>query len=290
MLGKMQSGIYRFKLGQFEVTNISDGVAVRSGLHPAFGGNGPADAVHALARENLIDPDKYEHAFIPTIVNTGKALVLFDTGFGAMRRGDGAGLLRARIADAGYRPDDIDIVVLTHGHPDHVAGLVEGGQPAFPNARYVMSGADFDYWKRGENIREARKATRELFVKVVVPLADKMTFIKPGDDVVPGIRSVDAAGHSAGMLAFNIESESKQVLIWADCALHYVMSLQRPDWPVDVDDDKDKAIATRRRIYDMVATDKLCAVGFHMPFPGNGFVERHQGNYRWVPASYQLNL
>jgi glyoxylase-like metal-dependent hydrolase (beta-lactamase superfamily II) len=290
MLGKMQSGIYRFKLGQFEVTNISDGVAVRSGLHPAFGGSGPADAVHALARENLIDSDKYEHAFIPTIVNTGKALVLFDTGFGAMRRGDGAGLLRARIADAGYRPDDIDIVVLTHGHPDHVAGLVEGGQPAFPNARYVMSGVDFDFWKRGENIREARKATRELFVKTVVPLADKMTFIKPGDDVVPGVRAVDAAGHSVGMLAFHIESEGKQALIWADSALHYVMSLQRPDWPVDVDDDKDKAIATRRRIYDMVATDRLCAVGFHMPFPGDGFVVRYQGNYRWVPASYQLNL
>jgi glyoxylase-like metal-dependent hydrolase (beta-lactamase superfamily II) len=290
MLGKMQSGIYRFKLGQFEVTNISDGVAVRSGLHPAFGGSGPADAVHALARENLIDSDKYEHAFIPTIVNTGKALVLFDTGFGAMRRGDGAGLLRARIADAGYRPDDIDIVVLTHGHPDHVAGLVEGGQPAFPNARYVMSGVDFDFWKRGENIREARKATRELFVKTVVPLADKMTFIKPGDDVVPGVRAVDAAGHSVGMLAFHIESEGKQALIWADSALHYVMSLQRPDWPVDVDDDKDKAIATRRRIYDMVATDRLCAVGFHMPFPGDGFVVRYQGTYRWVPASYQLNL
>jgi glyoxylase-like metal-dependent hydrolase (beta-lactamase superfamily II) len=290
MLGKMQSGIYRFQLGQFELTNIADGVAVRSGLHPAFGGTGPADQVHELARANHIDPDKYEHPFIPTVVNTGKELVLFDTGFGAMRRADGAGLLRARLGEAGYKPEDVDVVVFTHGHPDHVAGAMEAGQPAFPNARYVITAAEFDFWKRGENVREARKATRELFVKVVVPLADKMTFIKPGDEVVSGIRAIDAAGHAPGMLAFHVESDGKQVLIWADSALQYVMSLQRPEWPVDVDDDKEKAIATRKRIYDMVVTDKLCAVGYHMPFPGNGYVDRFQGNYRWVPASYQFNI
>jgi glyoxylase-like metal-dependent hydrolase (beta-lactamase superfamily II) len=290
MQGKLQSGVYRFKLGDFEVSNISDGVAIRTGLHPAFGGSRPAEEVHELARTNHIDADKYEHPFIPTLVNTGKELVLFDAGFGAMRRADGAGLLRARMAEAGYRPEDVDIVVLTHGHPDHVAGLIEGGEPAFPNARYVLSAAEFDFWQRGENIREARKATRELFVKTVVPLANKMSFIKPSDDVVTGIRAIDASGHSPGMLAFHVESNGRAVLIWADTALQYVMSLQRPEWQVDVDDDKDKAVATRKRIYDMVATDKLCAIGFHMPFPGNGYVDRFQGSYRWVPASYQFNL
>jgi glyoxylase-like metal-dependent hydrolase (beta-lactamase superfamily II) len=290
MFGNLQSGIYRFKLGGFEVTNISDGVAIRDKLHPTFGASQPAVEVHELARANHIDPDKYEHPFIPTVVNTGKELVLFDAGFGAMRRADGAGLLRGRIVEAGYRPEDVDIIVLTHGHPDHVAGLLEGGQPAFPNARYMMSAAEFDFWNRGENVREARKATRELFVKTVVPLANKMTFIKGGDDVVSGIRAIDASGHSPGMLAFHVESEGKQMLIWADAALQYVISLQRPEWRVDVDDDKDKAVATRKRIYDMVATDGLCAVGFHMPFPGNGYVDRFQGSYRWVPASYQFNI
>lgn len=290
MQGKMQPGIYRFKLGDFEVTNICDGTVQRSPLHPTFGANAAADEAHALARANHIDPDKYEHPFIPTLVNTGRELVLFDTGFGASRRKDGLGQLGPRMAEAGYKPEDVDIVVITHGHPDHVAGLVDGGESAFPNARYVISAAEFDYWKRGENISDARKMTRDVFVKLVVPLANKTAFIKPGEEVVSGIRAVDASGHSAGMLAFRVESEGKEVLIWADAALQYVMSLQRPGWNVDVDDDKDKAVARRKQIYDMVATDRLCAIGFHMPFPGAGYVDRFDGNYRWVPISYQFNL
>lgn len=291
MQGEMAPSIDRVKFGSFEVANICDGTALRDKLHPSFGGNQPAEAVHALARDNRIDAEKYVHCFIPTLVNTGRELVLFDTGFGPMRRNEGAGKLIERMGEAGYSPEDVDIVVLTHGHPDHVAGLIEAGKPAFPNARYVIAAAEFDYWNRGENIREARKATRELFVKVAVPLANQTTFIKPGDEVVPGIRSVDAAGHSAGMLAFMIESEGRQLLIWADTGLHYVISLQQPDWPVGVDDDTDKAAATRRRIFDMCATDKLWVAGFHMPFPGFGFVEKAGSNsYRWVPVSYQLSM
>lgn len=290
MHGKLQPGIYRFKLGAFEITNISDGVVVRDRLHPTFGANASADEVHALARANHIDTDKYEHPFMPTLVNTGKELVLFDAGFGAARRNDGLGQLGLRLAEAGYKPEDVDIVVITHGHPDHIAGLVTGGGPAFPNARYVISAAEFDYWKRGENIREARKATRDLFVKVVVPLANKISFVKPGEEVVSGIHAIDASGHSAGMLAFRVESEAKAVLIWADAALQYVMSLQRPDWHVDVDDDKDQAVARRKQIYDMAASEQLCAIGFHMPFPGAGYVDRFAGNYHWVPISYQFNI
>ena len=117
--------------------------------------------------------------------------------------------------------------------------------------------AEFDFWNKGENVREARKFNRELYVKIVVPLANRATMIKPGDEVVPGIRAVDAFGHSPGMLAFTIESEGKRMLNWADTAGHYVVSLQRPDLHLDVDDDKDKAAATRKRIFDMVANDGL---------------------------------
>jgi len=195
-----------------------------------------------------------------------------------------------RLAAAGYKPEDIDLIVITHGHPDHIGGLVEGGKPVFENARYVFGAAEFDFWKRGENVREARKFNRELFMKICVPLADRSIFIKPGDLVVPGITAVDAAGHSPGLLAFHIESDGKRFMITADTCTQYVMAVQRPDWHFEMDDDKDKAVTTRKRILDMLATDKLFVASFHMPFPGIGYIEKGQSGYRWVPHSYQLNL
>jgi glyoxylase-like metal-dependent hydrolase (beta-lactamase superfamily II) len=293
----MQPTIYRFKLGSFEVTPIMDSKVVRSGLTPSFGGEAGAAEVKALAAANRIDADKYEHPFTPIVVNTGKELVLFDTGNGSLAAENEqlkgrlpAGNLVARMAQAGYKPEDVDVVVITHGHPDHIGGLTKGGQPVFPNARYVFGAAEFDFWNKGENIREARKFNRELYVKNAVPLANKATMIKPGDSVVPGITAVDAAGHSPGLLAFMIESDGKKLLNWADTCNHYVVAIQRPDLHLDVDDDKEKAVATRKRLLDMAATDKLFVAGYHMPFPGLGYVEKAGGAYRWVPHSYQLNL
>jgi glyoxylase-like metal-dependent hydrolase (beta-lactamase superfamily II) len=209
----MQPTIYRFKLGGFEVATIMDSKVIRSGLTPSFGGEAGAAEVKALAAAARMDADRYEHPFTPMLVNTGKELVLFDTGNGSlsaeyeqMKGRLPPGNLVARMAQAGYKPEDVDVVVLTHGHPDHIGGLTKGGQPVFPNARYVFGAAEFDFWNKGENIREARKFNRELYMKIVVPLANRATMIKPGDEVVPGIRAVDAAGHSPGLLAFTIES------------------------------------------------------------------------------------
>jgi glyoxylase-like metal-dependent hydrolase (beta-lactamase superfamily II) len=297
MLGELQGAIHRFNLGGFEVAAIMDSKVVREGLHPSFGGERPASEAQALCRANRIDANRYEHPFIPTLVNTGRELILFDTGNGVLRREHEQlrarlpdGRLVERLGEAGYQPDDIDVVVITHGHPDHIGGLTAAGAPVFRNARYVFGAAEFDFWKRGENVREARKFNRELFVKIALPLADRATFIKPGDEVAAGVRAVDAAGHAPGLLAYHVESEGKRLLIWADTCIHYVMAVQRPEWHIDVDDDKDKAVATRRRILDMTATEEVFVAGFHMPFPGLGFVERSGAGYRWVPVSYQLNL
>jgi glyoxylase-like metal-dependent hydrolase (beta-lactamase superfamily II) len=297
MQGEMLPNIYRFKLGGFEVATIMDSHVIRPGLTPSFGGEAHADEVKALAAANRIDADRYFHPFTPMLVNTGKELVLFDTGNGSlsaeyeqMKGRLPPGQLVARMAQAGYKPEDVDVVVITHGHPDHIGGLTKGGQPVFPNARYVFGAAEFDFWNKGENVREARKFNRELYVKIVVPLANRATMIKPGDTVVPGITAVDAAGHSPGLLAFMIESDGKKLLNWADTCNHYVVAIQRPDLHLDVDDDKEKAVATRKRILDMAATDKLFVAGFHMPFPGLGYVEKAGTAYRWVPHSYQLIL
>ena len=297
MQGELQPTIHRFKFGSFEITNIMDSKVIRDRLYPGIGGDQQAQAAEELARANHIEIDRFQHAFIPTVVNTGSQLVLFDTGNGVLRdeyeqlRGRmPEGQLVARLKQAGYAAADIDVVVITHGHPDHIGGLTKGGKPVFPNARYVFGATEVDFWKRGENVREARKFNRELFVKICEPLADRSTFVKPGAEVAPGIRAVDAAGHSIGMMAYHIESEGKRLLIWADTCTHYVLSVQRPDWHVEVDDDKTMAVAPRKRLLDMAATEKLFVAGFHMPFPGVGWVEKSSAGYRWVPVSYQLNL
>jgi glyoxylase-like metal-dependent hydrolase (beta-lactamase superfamily II) len=295
--GPLQPTVYRFKLGGFEVATLLDAKAIREGLHPTYGANASADEVQAVARANNIDPQRIEHPNIPTLVNTGKELILFDTGNGALpkeyeqlRGRLPQGQTVERLAELGHKPEDIDIVVTTHGHPDHIGGLVEGGKPVFPNARYVFGAAEFDFWKRGENVSEARKFNRELFVTICTPLAERATFIKPGETVASGITAVDAAGHSPGLMAFHIESDGKRFMVTADTVTHFVMAVQKPEWFFQMDDDKDKAVATRKRILDMLATDKVFVASFHMPFPGIGWIDRSQGSYRWVPVSYQMNL
>jgi glyoxylase-like metal-dependent hydrolase (beta-lactamase superfamily II) len=293
----MRPGVFRFTLGGFEVATLLDGKSVRDKLFPNFGGNASAQEVHALARENNIDTDRFEHCYIPVLVNTGRELVLFDTGNGnlardieAMRGRLPPGELTQRLDEAGYKPEDVDVVVTTHGHPDHIGGLVDQGRPVFPNARYVFGAAEFDFWRRGENVREARKGNRELFVKRCGPLAERSTFVKPGDAVASGITAVDAAGHSPGLMAYHIESDGKRFMILADTVTHYVMAVQRPDWYFDMDDEKDKAVATRQRLLDMLATDRVMMTAYHMPFPGVGWIERAGAGYRYVPHGYQLNL
>ena len=298
MYGETLPATFRFTLGGFEVATIMDSYVIRPGLTPSFGGEAQADEVRALAKANGISDDKYFHPFTPMLVNTGKELVLFDTGNGVLAAENEqlkgrlpAGNLVARMGELGYKPEDVDVVVLTHGHPDHIGGLTKGGQPVFPNARYVLGATDFDYWNKGENIREARKFNRELYVKIMVPLANRATMIKPGDEVVPGVRAVDAFGHSAGLLAFTIESEGKRMINWADTCNHYVVAIQRPELHLDVDDDKEKAAATRKRILEMCDKEDLLVAGFHMPSPGIGYIEKGKdGIYRWVPHSYQMSL
>jgi glyoxylase-like metal-dependent hydrolase (beta-lactamase superfamily II) len=288
MLGVQRPQVYRFKLGNFEVTNILDGVRVGPGPHPPFGLGQQAETVHALLRANGLPTDRFDHHFVPTLVNTGKELVLFDTGNGKGRMAT-AGNLRDLLPAAGYRPEQVDVVVITHGHPDHIGGLLQDGKPSYPNARIVFGEAEFDFWRKGV-VREGRKANLGLFQKVAIPFGEKATFLKPDGEVATGIRAVNAFGHSPGMMAYHVESGGQRLLIWGDVCNHYVISIQQPEWGTGFDDIKDMAITARKRVLDMAATDRLPVAGFHMPFPSLGWIEKTGNSYRWAPATYQFNL
>jgi len=290
MKGDLVADKHRFRLGGFEVISILDGVAVRDAVKPPFCIDMPDAEIAGLAGASHLPADRFEHPFVPTLVNTGDALVLFDVGFGEKGAAQGTGRLRARMAQAGYAPEDVDLVVFTHVHPDHILGVMDGGEPAFPNARYAISQVEFDEWKSGARLPETRQENRRMFLDLVVPLADRMTFLDPGATVVPGITAIEAYGHSPGHMMFMVEDDGRQVLIWGDLANHYVFSLQVPEARVFFDDDPEAAIATRKRVLDWVATDAIPVIGHHMPFPALGYVERSGGSYRWEPASYQMRV
>ncbi len=295
-LGRSQPTHYRFELGGFEVTTISDSGAMLDGPWPIVGEDRPPGEVERLMRQSLLPEKKFQPGFTPALVNTGKELILFDAGNGAhgfVPRPSG-GWLAAQLGPAGFAPEQVDVVVLTHGHPDHVGGLMEDGKPLFPRARYVMGEVEYDFWSSKDHLSAPPEGneykTGKLFQANVAPLASRMSFLKPGGEVAPGIRAIAAYGHTPGHLAFHLDSQGKRLLLWGDCAHHEVASLARPDWHAFFDIDKEKGAATRKRIFAMAAAERLPVVGYHTSFPSLGFVERQKEGYRWLPVSYQLNL
>lgn len=266
----------RFKLGGFEVTTLLAGTRASDKPQETFGTNASPEDFAALAAANFIPADKTQNFFTPTIINTGAEVILFDTGLAA------EGTLAAMTA-AGFTPDQVDIVVLTHMHGDHIGGLMgaDGTTPTFANARYVTGATEHNYWAGAAN---------EGFDKNVKPLNDKITFLDDGGSVASGITGMNAFGHSPGHMVYSVESNGQRLMITADTANHYVWSLQKPDWEVRFDADKPAAAAVRKQVFGMIAADKIPFIGYHMPFPGVGFIEAKDDGFRFVPASYQLML
>ena len=280
-LGALRPDHFRFPLGDFEVTTIFDGAVQFGGPHPIFGEDQSEADVVALMEAKGMPPRQMEIGFTQTLVNTGRELILFDTGNDKTQRAS-AGNLRANMAKAGYAPEDVDVIVLTHFHGDHIGGMMADGKPAFPNARYVTFAAEYDHWIDGENANALAK---------VKPLSEKFTFVTDGQDVVSGVTAMAAHGHTPGHSVYHVESGGKRVLITGDTANHFVASLERPDWHVRFDMDKEGAAASRRKVFGMLAADKIPFIGYHMPYPAVGFVsDNGSGGFTYRAATYELFL
>ncbi len=263
-----------FALGDFQVATILAGTRAVEDPQTIFGMNASAEEFGTVSQANFIPTDTTQFFFTPTVVKAGDDIVLFDTGLSA------EGTLPALQA-AGYAPEDITVVVLTHMHGDHIGGLMNGGAATYPNARYVTGQTEYDAWAAMDN---------EGFNNNVRPLAENMTFIGDGGEVVSGITGMNAFGHTPGHMVYLLDSGGEQILLMADSANHYVWSLAYPDWEVKFDMDKAAAAQTRRKVLGMVASERIPLIGYHMPFPGTGYVETRGDGFHYVPTSYQMML
>jgi len=289
-IGGSNPAFRQISLGTFKITTILDGVVRRDRPESIFGTDQSADDVAALLKANHLPTDWFVHNFVPTLVETPNERVLFDTGFGPMGRNAGNGQLTARMQQAGYAPEDVSIVVLTHMHVDHIGGLMDVDGPAFPNARYVSSKTEFDFWTSDERIGTPQEDGGKLAQRNVLPLKDRFSFVDDGDTVVEGITAMAAHGHSPGHMVFVLESEGQKLMLTADTANHYVLSLQKPDWHVVFDFDKDAAAKSRKKVFGMIADEGIPFIGHHMPFPSVGYIERLGEGFRFVSASYQFEV
>lgn len=269
------AAFHRVRLGQFEVTTLLAGSRLNDTPREIFGLNVDDATFKAASDAAFIPHDRAVQVFTPTLVNTGSSLILFDTGL------DPAGITAA-LAAAGYAPDQVDLVVLSHMHGDHIGGLADdAGTPTFAKARYVAGAVEHAHWSGTDNAGFAAK---------VKPLTAQTTLLDDGGTVAPGITALLAPGHTPGHMAFHLESDGQRLLLGGDLANHPVWSLAHPDWEVKYDQDKAQAAATRRKVLGMLAADRIPFIGYHMPFPGLGYVETTGQGFRFVPHSYQLLL
>lgn len=290
MAATMPAGFERFMLGRFEVTVLSDGHRTVPEPQSIFGTDQPVETVEALLADNYLPTDRMQFTFAPTLVNTGDDLVLFDTGNGEGGREGGVGQMLANLRASGYAPEDVTVVVITHMHPDHIGGLTEAGAPTFPDARYVTGQVEYDFWTSADRVGTPAEGLHQAVMASVAPLAEQMSFVGDGDAPVSGITAMAAFGHTPGHMVYRLDSDDRSLVLIADTANHFVLSVQRPDWEVRFDADKAAAAQTRRNVLGMIAADRLPFIGYHMPFPSVGFLEPLGEGFRFIPESYQLDL
>jgi glyoxylase-like metal-dependent hydrolase (beta-lactamase superfamily II) len=291
--GMQAPGVYRMKVGTLEVTVLNDGTAA---LPTKFFSGDAEGAVKLLQNAFVASTEKAPTTFNEWLINTGDKLVLVDTGY-SNAAGPAAGHLPKTLAAAGVNPADIDAVVITHIHPDHCLGLLTTDkQIAFPNATIHVNADELVWWLEGDmKIPEGKPFFKELFEggrAAFKPYVDakKVQTFKDGAELAPGVTAVLAPGHTVGHTMVRIANGSDQLLIWTDIVHATALQFAEPDRSIAYDLEPPQAIATRKKVMDMAATDKLMIAGTHIGFPGVGHVARAGSGYAFVPAPWNANL
>jgi len=294
--GKQISGFYRYKVGSYECTQITDGIA-QFPIPDGFIKNASKEEVNKALAAAYLPPDKMTVLFNPMVVNTGSKLVVIDTGYGpevhAQSKG-ARGQFMTNLMAAGYDPKAVDVVIISHFHPDHVNGLVSGsGGSAFPNAEIKVPAPESAFWLDDGNMSKAKGGLLDAFKnnrRVMSAVQKQVTKYEWNKEVMPGITAIPTVGHTPGHTSFVLSSGNGKLLIQSDVTNNPFLFLRHPGWHVAYDMDGAKAEETRRKFYDMAATEKTLIAGFHFPFPSLGYVEKRGKDFDLVPVTWTPTL
>jgi glyoxylase-like metal-dependent hydrolase (beta-lactamase superfamily II) len=287
-------GFYRYKVGSIECTSINDGARTFP-LPDTWVTNVSKDQAIAAAEAAYMPKGMVTVPFNPQLINSGGKLILLDCGNGISAfdatKGQ-AGRLMQNLAAAGIDPKSIDVVLMSHLHPDHTNGIrAADNSMAFPNAEIMVPAKDWDFWMSDDNAAKAESnpMMKNYFAnvkKIYTGIEKKVTKYDWDKEVVPGLTSIGTPGHTPGHTSFALASGNSKILIAADVTNIPEFFLRNPDWHVAYDADPEMAQKTRHKFYDMASAEKATVVGFHFPFPAVGHVEKDGNGYRLVPVAF----
>src|SRR5580704_1635750 len=290
------NGFYRFKIGDFQATVVSDGHG-QVPIAPLLVSNASETELAPVLKANFMQP-MIQATNNMLVVDTGGERILVDSGFGE-KLGPSFGSfpgLEANLRRAGIAPESVDLVVTSHGHLDHIGGFVrKSGELAFPKAEFVFVDTEWNYWTGSRYESEVnssplpdpfKKGTIGAARENLPPVADRSRFVKQGSEITGGVHYVAAAGHSPSHASILFTSGKEQFVHMGDIAHNPVTILQRPNWTPVFDYEPAQAIKSRKAILDRVATDRITVMGYHFPFPAVGHVVRYDTAYHWEPMQW----
>jgi glyoxylase-like metal-dependent hydrolase (beta-lactamase superfamily II) len=289
---KQAPAIYRYKIGSYQLTALYDGIWYRP-ITDKFIRNAPfAEVEHALDAA-FMPHDRLATPFTALVVNTGSKLVLIDTGTGG-QISPSAGELRDNLIAAGIDPNAVDAIVISHFHPDHINGIKDkDNRLIFPNAEIMVPAPEWAFWMDDANLNAAPADLKPTFLnqrRIFADIAKQVTHYRPGKEVAPGIVTLPAPGHTPGHTVFAIHSGDQSLLVLSDTAQHPAVFARHPSWQAAFDVDGPEAVATRKKIFDRAAADRMLITGYHFPFPACGHLIKTATGYEHVPIEWQTTL
>jgi glyoxylase-like metal-dependent hydrolase (beta-lactamase superfamily II) len=290
-LGTQSPYFHRFVLGNAEVTVASDGPLPLGDPSGTFVGV-PKEDVKKMLTDNFLDSGNVVLEQNVPIVNFGDRIVLFDTGMGTSKLfGPTTGRLQKSISEAGLKPEDVDAVVCSHAHIDHIGGIVDANdRPLFPNAQVYISEEDFRFWtdegKLGSPLKDFIVHAR----KNLLPVRERLVFYKDGQEFLPGVTALAAPGHTFGHHMFMIQSDGKSFAFLGDLTHHAILLLEKPRMEFSYDSDPKMAAATRVKMLDMLAANKIAVMSYHFAWPGFGHVVKNGDGFRYIAEPMVMTL
>jgi glyoxylase-like metal-dependent hydrolase (beta-lactamase superfamily II) len=291
-VGRQAPGIYRFKLGSYELTAINDGVWHRDVDDKFVRNVAFADVQNALGDARM-PANKLSTPFTTILINSGAKLILIDTGTGGQIAST-AGTLGANLTAAGIDPQAIDIILISHFHPDHINGIkTKDNDLVFANAEINVPAPEWSYWMDDAKMNAAPEAARGAFRnvrRIFGDIADKVKRFEPGKEVAPGISAIAAYGHTPGHTVFAVASGNQSLLVLGDTTNHPALFVRNPNWQAVFDIDGNMAAETRKKLLDRVAADRMLVQGYHFPFPASGYIAKESKGFEFVPVQWQPSL